>query len=138
MSAQLDFGSAPAAESDREINLGHVLLRPPDHDLDLFNSVVTSSTTPSTASSTSTNVGTTDINHAPLPHLLDEIARIWSLPLGERAEITFRPAFPLPAISGLLELRTDPAYPWDARRPLALRIAGCDFTSRDIERWNLV
>lgn len=75
---------------------------------------------------------------APLPHLRDEIARAWGLPLGERVEITFRPAFPVPAVSGLLELRASPArYPWDPHEPLALRVSGCDFTTRDIERWAL-
>ena len=73
----------------------------------------------------------------PVPHLRDEIARVWSLPLGERVEITFRPAFPVPAVAGLLELHSAPAFPWGPRQPLALRIAGCDFTSRDIERWKL-
>jgi len=74
-----------------------------------------------------------------VPHLRDEIARVWGLPLGERVEITFRPAFSVPAIGGLLELRASPArYPWDPHEPLALRIAGCDFTSRDIERWTLL
>ena len=75
---------------------------------------------------------------APLPHLLDELAQVWGLPLGERVEITFRPAFPLPAVNGFLELAADPAYPWDAHQPLALRVAGCDFTHRDIERWHVL
>lgn len=75
----------------------------------------------------------------PVPHLRDEIARVWGLPLGQRVEITFRPAFPIPAIAGRLDLRTAPArYPWDAREPLALRVAGQDFTTRDIERWKLI
>ena len=75
---------------------------------------------------------------AALPHLRDEIARVWGLPLGERVEVAFRPAFPVPAVAGRLELHSDPAYPWDPRQPLGLRIAGCDFTSRDIERWKLL
>lgn len=73
-----------------------------------------------------------------LPQLRDEIARIWGLPLGERVEITFRPSFALPSASGILELHSDPAYPWDSHQPLALRAAGCDFSSRDIERWKLI
>lgn len=81
----------------------------------------------------------TSASPEPLPHLRDEIARVWSLPLGERVEIAFRPAFPVPAVTGLLELRASPSrYPWDPHEPLALRVAGCDFTSRDIERWSLL
>lgn len=76
---------------------------------------------------------------APIPHLRDEIARAWSLPLGELVSITFRPAFPIPAITGRLELRASPTrYPWDSHEPLALRVAGQDFTSRDIERWKVI
>lgn len=74
----------------------------------------------------------------PVPHLRDEIARAWGLPLGEHVEITFRPAFTVPAVNGLLQLRASPArYPWDPHEPLALRVSGCDFTTRDIERWSL-
>jgi hypothetical protein len=76
---------------------------------------------------------------ASLPLFRDEISRVWGLPLGERVEITFCPAFSVPAITGLLELRASPTrYPWDPHEPLALRIAGCDFISRDIERWTLI
>lgn len=73
----------------------------------------------------------------PLPHLRDEIARTWALPLGERVEITFHPAFPLASIVGVLELRAAPDFPWAARHALALRIDGQDFTSRDIQHWRL-
>ena len=73
------------------------------------------------------------------PQLRGEIARVWGLPLGERVEIAFRPSIPVPAVGGLLELRADPArYPRDPHEPLALRIAGCDFSSRDIERWKVI
>jgi hypothetical protein len=81
----------------------------------------------------------TSASPEPIPHLRDEIAQVWGLPLGERVEVTFRPAFPVPAASGLFELRASPSrYPWDPHEPLALRVAGCDFTSRDIERWKVV
>lgn len=74
----------------------------------------------------------------PLPHLRDEIARVWGLPLGERVEVTFRPSFPVPALTGLLELRASPTRcPWDSHEPLALCIAGCYFGSRDIQKWSL-
>lgn len=87
---------------------------------------------------TASKLGKADPVEAP-PHLRDEIARVWGLPLGERVEITFRPAFPITSLSGRLELRSAPAcYPWNAREPLALRVAGQDFTSRDIERWSLL
>jgi len=74
----------------------------------------------------------------PVPHLRAEIARIWALPLGEHVEIAFRPAFPLAGINGILELRSSPDLPWNPRRPLDLRIAPCDFTSRDIDHWKLL
>jgi hypothetical protein len=70
-----------------------------------------------------------------VPHLRDEIARVWSLPLGERVEIVFRPAFTLAAVTGFLELRDAPAMPWDCHQPLLLRVAGCDFSPRDIASW---
>lgn len=73
----------------------------------------------------------------PIPHLRHELARVWSLPLGERVEIAFRPAFPLASIVGVLELRASPDTPWNPRQALALRIAGQDFTSRDIDHWKL-
>lgn len=74
-----------------------------------------------------------------VPHLRDEISRVWGLPLGERVEITFRPTFSVPGVIGRLELRASPTRsPWDPHEPLALRVAGCDFTSRDIERWTLI
>lgn len=73
----------------------------------------------------------------PAPHLREEIARAWGLPLGERVELTFRPGFPLASVVGLLELRVSPDFPWNPRQPLALRIAGQDFSSRDIDHWKL-
>jgi len=71
------------------------------------------------------------------PELRDEIARAWGLPLGERVDVSFQPAFPVPTAAGILELRTAPEFPWNPREPLALRVAGCEFTSRDIARWSL-
>lgn len=70
-----------------------------------------------------------------VPHLRDEIARVWSLPLGERVEIVFRPALPLSAVTGILELREAPPMPWNYHLPLSLRVAGCDFSTRDIASW---
>lgn len=73
---------------------------------------------------------------APLapPEIRDEIARTWSLPIGERVEISFRHE-QLDAVAGLLEIAAPPAFPWNPREPLALRIAGFAFSSRDIARW---
>lgn len=74
---------------------------------------------------------------APLSSLRDEIARAWGLPLGARVQIGFHPAFPVANAAGILELRSAPGFPRDPRQPLALRVAGCDFTSRDIAHWTL-
>jgi hypothetical protein len=73
-----------------------------------------------------------------VPHLRDEIARAWGLPLGERVEIGFRETFPISFLTGRLELRVDPTYPWDPHQPLELRLAGCDFNTRDIDHWRLL
>lgn len=74
---------------------------------------------------------------AAVPQLHDEIAQAWGIPLGQIVEITFRPAFPVPAVTGRLELLSTPDFPWDPRQPLRLRIAGFSFSTRDIERWSL-
>jgi hypothetical protein len=68
------------------------------------------------------------------PELRDEIAHAWSLPLGERIEISFRNA-QLDTLAGVLELAAAPDFPWNPRQPLHLRIAGFVFSSRDIEYW---
>lgn len=69
-----------------------------------------------------------------IPELRDEIAQVWGLPLGERVEVCFRGS-ERAAVTGVLELRGTPDYPWDAHQPLQLRIAGLAFSSREIERW---
>lgn len=71
------------------------------------------------------------------PELRDEIARAWDLPLGQRVVVSFRNG-QLDAVAGVLELAAAPDYPWNPRQPLRLRVAGCDFSSRDIERWRLI
>lgn len=79
-----------------------------------------------------------DAPHSPAPaappELRDEIARAWSLPLGERVEISLRDG-QLDTIRGVLELAAAPGYPWNPREPLPLRIAGFAFSSREIVRW---
>jgi hypothetical protein len=71
------------------------------------------------------------------PELRDEIARAWSLPLGERVEVSFRDG-QLDTLAGVLELAAAPDFPWNPREPLTLRIAGFVFSTRDIERWTRV
>ena len=73
----------------------------------------------------------------PAPELRDEIAAAFGLPLGERVHVSFRDS-QIDAIAGKLELVVAPAYPWNPREPLALRVAGFTFSSRDIERWTRV
>ena len=76
--------------------------------------------------------------HAPEPaappELRDEIAATWGLPLGERVEVSFHGG-QLDAISGVLDIAAAPAFPWNPREPLRLRIAGFTFSSREIARW---
>lgn len=82
-----------------------------------------------------------DLPYAPAPAveagLLAEIAERWGLPLGRRVEVAFRPGVALPTLDGVLELSRPPEFPWNPREPLALRVAGVEFSSRDIARWML-
>lgn len=71
---------------------------------------------------------------ATTPELRDEIARVWNLSLGRRVEVFLRNG-QRDTIAGVLALADAPDFPWDPRRPLRLRIAGCDFSTRDIEHW---
>lgn len=68
------------------------------------------------------------------PEIRDEIARTWSLPLGESVEVCLRDG-QIDAIRGRLEIASAPDFPWDPHQPLQLRIAGYTFSSRDIEHW---
>jgi len=74
-------------------------------------------------------------NHAPVvvSELRDEIAAAWSLPLGQRVEVSFRGQ--RSAVTGTLELLRAPDYPWDPRQPLQLGIAGLVFSNREIASW---
>ncbi len=72
----------------------------------------------------------------PVPHLRDEIARIWCLPLGERVELTLLRGS-CDALRGRLQLEGVPDLPMNPRQPLALSIAGVRFSNRDIDRWKL-
>lgn len=73
----------------------------------------------------------------PVPHLRDEIARIWSLPLGENVDITLLRGS-CTALRGRLQLECTPALPFDRHQPLMLSISGVLFSSRDIEHWKLL
>jgi hypothetical protein len=68
------------------------------------------------------------------PELRAEIARVWSLPLGEQVEVSLRQDS-LDTVSGVLELAAAPDFPWDPRQPLRLRVKGFVFDSRNIVRW---
>ncbi len=72
----------------------------------------------------------------PVPHLRDEIARIWSLPLGETVDLTLLRGS-CTALRGRLQLECTPGLPFDPRQPLTLSISGVLFSSRDIEHWKL-
>lgn len=71
---------------------------------------------------------------AVVAELRNEIAQAWGLPLGERVEVCFRGS-QRAAITGILELISTPAFPWNPREVLQLRIAGFIFMSREIDRW---
>jgi hypothetical protein len=82
-----------------------------------------------------------DLPYAPAPAveagLREEIAERWGIPVGKRVEVVLRPGVALPVLTGVLELRRPPEFPWNPREPLALRISGIEFSSREIERWML-
>ncbi len=74
---------------------------------------------------------------SPVPHLRDEIARIWGLPLGEHVEIAILRG-PCDSLRGRLDLRQAPDLPLNPRQPLTLSVNGVIFSSRDIGRWKIV
>lgn len=71
------------------------------------------------------------------PELRDEIAQVWGLPIGQRVAGSLRNG-QVERVAGVLELAAAPDFPWNPRQALRLRIAGCDFSSRDIEHWKLL
>jgi len=66
-----------------------------------------------------------------------EIAAIWGVPLGFRAEVTLRDHALVKAM-GRLELHRMPERPFSAERLLVLRIDQDMFTNRQIESWTLM
>lgn len=71
------------------------------------------------------------------PSLDDEIAAAWHVPIGERVHVSLRD-HDVPGASGLLVIAQAPDWPFDPRRPLALRIGHVAFTHRQIESWYLL
>ncbi len=77
-----------------------------------------------------------DLQPGPVPHLREEIARVWGLPLGEQVQLTLLRG-PCDSLRGRLDLLNAPDLPWNPRQPLALAVAGVAFSSRDIHHWKL-
>jgi len=69
--------------------------------------------------------------------LLRDIATAWHLPIGETARIVFRPSESLREVMGRLEVAMAPDLPFDARRPLRLRVRGYEFVHTAIASWTL-
>lgn len=78
-----------------------------------------------------------DLQPGPVPHLREEIARVWGLPLGEWVEVSLRRG-PCDSLRGRLQLAVAPDEPWNSHAPLGLSIADVPFSSHDIARWVLV
>lgn len=55
------------------------------------------------------------------PSLDEEIAAAWRVPVGKRVHVSLR-QHDMPGTSGLLEITRAPDWPFNPRRPLALRI----------------
>jgi len=75
-----------------------------------------------------------------LPHPLDdlivEITRLWNLPLYQRARLTLR-NHALDELCGRLELVSSPDLPLNPKHALTLRVAGVEFSSRQVTSWTL-
>lgn len=70
------------------------------------------------------------------PELADEAAAVWGLPVGRRARVTLR-GHAVDELRGLVQIAGLPELPFDARRPLRLRIGHEEFTSRQVTGWSL-
>jgi hypothetical protein len=70
----------------------------------------------------------------PLGDLVAEIAALWSLPIGQKAQVTLKHAA-FYELSGRLELVAAPALPLNPREPLRLRIKEIEFLSTQIVGW---
>jgi hypothetical protein len=70
------------------------------------------------------------------PELADEAARVWGLPVGRRARVTLR-GHAMDGLHGLVQIAGLPDLPFDASRPLRLRVGHVEFTSRQVSAWTL-
>jgi hypothetical protein len=78
-----------------------------------------------------------DAKSQSVPTLDDEIAAAWRVPMGRRARIVLR-EHDVPVVEGVLEAAEGPAFPFDGRRLLPLRVGRVEFTNRQIESWTLL
>ncbi|MFA6962165.1 MAG: hypothetical protein WC205_15525 [Opitutaceae bacterium] len=73
----------------------------------------------------------------PLADLVTDMARLWSLPLYQKARLTLK-AHSLDEVSGRLELVSAPDLPLNPTHTLTLRVAGVEFSSRQVIAWTLI
>lgn len=66
-----------------------------------------------------------------------EVARVWSLPLGEPVRVLLR-GHDLLEVSGLLELERAPDLPLNPRAVLQLSAGGIAFLSTQVQGWTLL
>ena len=70
----------------------------------------------------------------PLAKLIEEIGRVWSLPLGRAVHVDLQGSS-MDELRGRMELAAAPDLPLDPRQPLRLRIGKVAFSSRQITGW---
>lgn len=71
------------------------------------------------------------------PSIADEVAAVWGLPVGRRVRVELR-GHAVPGLLGLMQVAGLPDLPFDARRPLRLRIGHEEFTSQQIGSWSVL
>ena len=77
------------------------------------------------------------ITPAPLADLVAEMARLWGLPLYQKARLTLK-NHALDEVRGRLELVKAPDLPLNQEQLLLLRASGVEFTHRQITEWTLL
>ena len=70
--------------------------------------------------------------------LVADIARIWSLPIGQRVCIQLKDGENLPTVTGRLEVASAPDTPFDPKVPLSLCVSGYLFSDRSISSWSVL